>query len=64
MERRGREMRRFKLVIVLLIIFSFVVKSFVDIQLAHAGTTKIELIDESNLKLEYDYTTKDNLTQL
>lgn len=56
-------MRRFKLVIVLLIIFSFVVKSFVDIQLAHAGTTKIELIDESNLKLEYDYNTKDNLTQ-
>lgn len=56
-------MRRFKLVIVLLIIFSFVVKSFVDIQLAHAETTKIELIDESNLKLEYDYNTKDNLTQ-
>ena len=34
-----------------------------DIQLVHAGTTKIELIDESNLKLEYDYNTKDNLTQ-
>lgn len=47
----------------ILMLFSFVAENFFSVQLVHAETTRIELIDEDYLKLDYDYKTKEDVTE-
>lgn len=56
-------MRKTSLIILILMLFSFVAENFVGVQVAHAETTKIELIDEDYLKIDYEYKTKEDLTE-
>ncbi|MBO0455361.1 VWA domain-containing protein [Enterococcus hulanensis] len=56
-------MKKINLIVLLMMFFSFVIENFTSIQVTHAETTKIALIDEDYLKLDYDYKTKEDSTQ-
>jgi len=56
-------MKKINLIVLLMMFFSFVIENFTSIQVTHAETTKIALIDEDYLKLDYDHKTKEDSTQ-
>lgn len=56
-------MKKINLLILIMMLFSFIVENIVHTQISHAETTKIELMNEDNLKLDYDYKMKDDSIQ-
>lgn len=56
-------MKKINFIILIGMLFSFIVENVVNTQISHAETTKVELINDDALKLEYDYKTKDDSIQ-